>query len=184
MLVPHGKASVPSGTASAGTGTGSASATDPPPGSGRGGTIFVAASDTSGAGKAAADYVCTGTSTTGGDEATINAAIADAQGGRVVLLEGTYWRTNPIICDYDYTVLEGQGPATTIAVPTSGVSPSGYASIIFGNTRTLTKSAIRHLRVQPQGSGTDLVAAGQGTGSAFRVNERALRERDRPVLLR
>lgn len=171
MLVPHGRASVPSGTTSPGTGTGSASATDPPPpGSGRGGTIFVAASDTSGAGKAAADYLCTGTSTTGGDEATINAAIADARGGRVVLLEGTYWRTNPIICDYDYTVLEGQGPATTIAVPTSGVSPSGYASIIFGNTRTLTKSAIRHLRVQPQGSGTDLVS-GSGNGIAFRVND-------------
>jgi hypothetical protein len=180
MLVPSGTASAgtaSAGTASAATGTASAATgTDsPPPGSGRGATILVAASNTSSAGKAAADYVCTGTSETGGDEVTINAAIAAAQGGRVVLLEGIYWRTNPIICDYDYTVLEGQGPATTIAVPISGVSPSGYASIIFGNTRTIMKSAIRHLRVQPQGSGVDLVS-GSGHGIAFRCNDGRLED--------
>jgi len=143
--------------------------TAPPPGSGRGATILVAASNSNSAGHAAADYVCTGTSTTGGDEVTINAAIVAAQGGRVVLLEGVYWRTNPIVCDDDFTVLEGQGSGTVIAVPTSGVSPSGYASIIFGNTRTLTQAAIRHLRVQPEGPGTDLVS-GSGHGIAFRCN--------------
>ncbi len=152
------------------SGTASARTASPSIATGRGATIFVAASDTSSAGQAGADYVCTGTSTTGGDEVIINAAIAEAQGGKVVLLEGNYWRTKPITCDYDYTVLEGQGPATTIAVPTSGVSPSGYASIIFGNTRTLTGSSIRHLRVQPQGPGTDLVS-GSGNGIAYRCND-------------
>jgi hypothetical protein len=182
-LDPTTSMPLPSGTASAGlvpvvigTGYESASAMDPPPpGSGRGATIFVAARDTNDAGKAAADFVCTGTSTTGGDEVTINAAINAARRGRVVLLEGIYWRTNPISCDSDYTILEGQGPSTVIAVPTSGVSPSGYASIIFGNTRTLTGSSIRYLRVQPQGSGTSLVS-GSGHGVAFRSNDGRLED--------
>lgn len=156
VRLPSGKA--PAGTASPAIATG------------RGATITVAAANSSEASKVGADYVCTGTSRTGGDEVVINAALDEAQGGRVVLLDGIYWRTNPIICDSDYTVLEGQGHGTTIAVPTSGVSPSGYASIIFGNTRTLTGSAIRHLRVQPQGSGTDLVS-GSGNGIAFRCND-------------
>jgi hypothetical protein len=160
----------PSGPASAGTAS-------PPTGSGRGATILVAASNTSRAGQAAADYVCTGTSATGGDEEAINAALIVAQGdqgdqgGRVVLLEGTYWCTNPIICDSDYTVLEGQGNGTVIAVPTSVTSPTGYARVIFGNTRTLTQSSLRHFRVQPAAAGgIDLIAGGEGHGIAFRSN--------------
>jgi hypothetical protein len=167
----------PSGTTEFLRGDGSWVAPTAGGGSGRAATIVVAAANSSSVGKAYADYVCTGTASNGIDEVKINEALTAATasgtiGGRVLLLEGTYWRGGPITCDYDYTVLEGQGAGTVISVPTSGTPAAGYASIIFGNTRTLTDSSIRHLRVQPQGSGTDLVS-GAGHGIAFRsVNGR------------
>jgi hypothetical protein len=153
----------------------SAASGSPAAGSGRGATITVAASDSSTAGKASADYVCTGSASNGIDEVKINEALTAATasgtiGGRVLLLEGTYWRGGPITCDYDYTVLEGQGSGTVISVPTSGTPAAGYASIIFGNTRTLSESSIRHLRVSvPAGDGESLVS-GSGHGIAFRSN--------------
>ena len=59
------------------------------------GVIVVAAADTPEKLKKRADYVCTGTNTTGGDQNTINTALSE--GKAVLLLPGTYWLSGPIL---------------------------------------------------------------------------------------
>lgn len=70
-------------------------------------TLIVAASDSSAKSKAGADYVCDGTA----DEVQIQAAIdaLPAGGGKVVLLEGTYYlaASITIVTDDDNVTLEG-----------------------------------------------------------------------------
>lgn len=73
-------------------------------------SLFVAASNASAASLASADYVCDGTA----DQVEINAALAaisGTAGGRVVLSEGTFSCTAPVLVQLDSTVLEGSGLA-------------------------------------------------------------------------
>ncbi len=101
-------------------------------GYGRTGTIVVAACNASSVSKAAADYLCTGTN----DNVTIQQAIrtlspaAGGIGGRVILTEGTYQRTNPVYIDFNRVTLEGQGNSTQI---TASSNASGSAHIIVGS---------------------------------------------------
>lgn len=76
-------------------------------------TRAVAADDTSSWNKEMADFVCDGTD----DDVTINAAL-DAlpdDGGRVILLEGTFVCTGSLVIPSN-TTLQGMGPATVIAI--------------------------------------------------------------------
>ena len=98
-------------------------------------TVVVAASNSSAEGKAAADFVCTGNGTTGGDEVVIQNALRQLKNtpqgkGKIVLLEGTFYRTNPIYVDQQGVTLEGQGDSTIIVTAANG---QGYASIINGS---------------------------------------------------
>lgn len=79
----------------------------------RAATLTVAASDSSSASKAQADYVCDGT----GDQVEIMAAISalPATGGTVLLLEGNYSVSAPIMITKDFLCLEGQGWSTVVA---------------------------------------------------------------------
>jgi len=108
------------------------------PGSTRGNrtaTLVVAASNSSEAGKAAADYVCSGqhaVSPRSGDQDTINAAIAVVAalpgGGRIVLLEGTYQITGPIRLS-NKVHLTGVGLCTHLDIP-SGYTDQGAFNMI------------------------------------------------------
>jgi hypothetical protein len=140
---------------------------------GRTATITVAASNTAvtSLALASADYVCTGS----GDETIINTAIAalPGVGGRVVLLEGTYTCTGPIIVDQNYVTLEGQGTGfnTIIGVASNPFSTTTTRSgaIILGNTLLTPPAAdrvgigLRHLAVDV-GAGQSGVNQGTGHG--------------------
>ncbi len=82
-----------------------------------GATYVVAASDS--VNKEKADYICDGAS----DQTEINAAInaLPASGGRVLLLEGTYYIDDKISLSYTnnnhYVTLEGQGDGTLLTIP-------------------------------------------------------------------
>jgi len=78
-----------------------------------GAAIVVAAADTPGVLKSRADLVCTGTSTTGGDESTINAALGRADA--VVLCPGTFWVSGSILLGTGQSLL-GSGPNSVIKV--------------------------------------------------------------------
>ncbi len=133
-------------------------------GKGRSATIVVAANGSTANSKAAADYVCTGTN----DEITINTAIAalPSNGGRVVLMEGTYTCTNPITIDKNYVTVEGQGQGfnTVVAAPSSAVSRT--AAIIFGQTARVVSCALRNVSLNVSG-GTQATKAGTGHGVAI-----------------
>lgn len=77
-------------------------------------TLVVAASNSFAAGKAAADYVCTGVN----DHTTINSAITalGATGGKVVLLEGQFAIAASINLPSNVS-LEGQGSGTVMQIP-------------------------------------------------------------------
>ncbi len=81
--------------------------------------ITVAAANTPAVLKARADYVCTGTSALGGDEITINTALAAAD--IVVLMPGAYWVNNVVAQTYAVLLASGQtlkgcGPSTVIKI--------------------------------------------------------------------
>jgi hypothetical protein len=101
-------------------------------GYGRNSTVVVAACNASSASQAAADYVCTGAN----DNVVIQRAIRTLTpagggiGGRVILSEGTYQRTNPVYIDSNRISLEGQGDSTQL---TASSSASGSAHIIVGS---------------------------------------------------
>lgn len=68
-------------------------------------TVVVAAENSVAEGSENADYVCDGID----DDVTLNMAAQD--GGKIILLEGDYYLSNPI--EYDIGVLEGQGEEKT-----------------------------------------------------------------------
>ncbi|MCL7412622.1 MAG: right-handed parallel beta-helix repeat-containing protein [ANME-2 cluster archaeon] len=76
-------------------------------------TLVVAASDSTATGKSTAEYVCSGVS----DQVDINNAInaLPAQGGKVLLLEGTYI-VDAAITLLSNVILEGQGISTKIKI--------------------------------------------------------------------
>lgn len=137
------------------------------------GTLTVAAANSPAAAKVTADYVCTGTAATGGDETAINTAIASLPGadtygmkGRVVLAAGDYWCSAPIIMDGDDTTLEGQGLgfSTNIHyVP----GTAREAAVIVGATRSSLFSAVRNLAIK-SGDNTGNLIPGSGHGIIFR----------------
>ncbi len=73
--------------------------------------IVVGASDTPYKLKARADYICTGTRTTGGDQDTINMALQE--GKAVLLLPGTYWLSGSIVLDSNQMLI-GSGMSTVV----------------------------------------------------------------------
>ena len=79
---------------------------------GRSATFIVAASNSAAKGIAQADYACSGAA----DDVEINAALnaLPADGGRVILLEGTYVLADPITIPDDSIALEGQGASSFI----------------------------------------------------------------------
>jgi hypothetical protein len=88
-------------------------------------TITVAASNASTLWKNAADYVCSGSN----DDVTINAAMAalpSSYGGTVMLSDGQFTISNPLIPTISNTRLLGQGLNATIVQAANGVSCNGY----------------------------------------------------------
>ncbi len=77
----------------------------PVPGS-RHASIVIAATNSSAIAKLGADVICTGRH----DDVAINAAIASLQnGGKVKFLQGQYYLSAPILIDWDWITLEGEG---------------------------------------------------------------------------
>jgi len=76
-----------------------------------GNAVVVAAADTPSKLKSRADFICDGTSATGGDEAEINAALSMAD--TVILCPGTYWLSGSIRLGNNQT-LQGSGLATVL----------------------------------------------------------------------
>lgn len=89
---------------------------------GKSSTLIVAASNSSAAGKASADYVCAGTN----DHTTINSAITalGVNGGKVVLLEGLFAIAASILLTNNVTI-EGQGNGTLLQVPNANNTSFG-----------------------------------------------------------
>jgi len=105
-------------------------------------TTFVVASDDS-LHKNDADYVCDGA----GDEVEINQALnaLPTQGGRVILLEGTYVLAHPITIPDHYIILEGQGWNTLIngdGLPTTehGIVISSHSGVHIKNLDIQTEN--------------------------------------------
>jgi hypothetical protein len=100
---------------------------------GGGPSFVVAANDASTHSQGAADYLCDGTA----DEVQINAAIAalPANGGRVVLTEGTFNVASSILIENDNVTLTGAGAgqksgATQSGIGTKILAASGIATAI------------------------------------------------------
>jgi hypothetical protein len=91
---------------------------------GRPATLTVAASNSSVSWRDQADYLCTGTS----DDVTINAAMAGlpSQGGAVLLSDGTFTISSPLIPVISNTRLLGQGLNATLIQAAAGANCSGY----------------------------------------------------------
>ena len=114
-------------------------------------TFVVAANDSTALGKSHADYTCDGTA----DEAEINTAIdaLPATGGRVLLLEGTYYINSSITIDNaasnDYVTLEGQGMGTILTIP------NGHGSIMdmIDCNGAVTGIKIKDMRIDGNRSG-------------------------------
>ena len=109
-------------------------------------TYIVAAADSQNKGKA--DYIADGTA----DEVEIKAAI-DAlpnTGGRVILLEGTYYINSQILFDdtvnNDYVTLEGQGLGTLLKVPDGHASTMSVIKA-YGSGRKLLGINVKNLRI-------------------------------------
>ena len=116
--------------------------------SGRSATKVVASSTASDLQKAQADYVCDGVA----DDEDINAAIAAASGGKVVLTQGPFTLAAPVLINVDNTILEGQGHrATTLQLPTTGA----ITGVIAGNALTPTACVqgigLKRLRIHGNG---------------------------------
>ncbi|KKN79300.1 hypothetical protein LCGC14_0340820 [marine sediment metagenome] len=120
---------------------------------GRGATLVVAASDSSAASKAQADYVVDGTA----DQVQIQAALdaLPAGGGRVLLLEGTY-NINEVVTGTNAEdgiwikdsgkFLEGVGAGTILM----GIDPNNYAVVTIaadGAGETVSNVGIRNLMI-------------------------------------
>lgn len=138
------------------------SATYAPKGASRAATFLVAAANSPAIVKLVADYVCTGTSSTGGDEVTINTAIAalPSAGGRVLLAEGTYYRSGPVKIDANGITLEGQGWGfnTVIQIATGHTSVAG---VVVGYTHPVFQSGVKNLAIE---GGQGAIQTGSGHG--------------------
>lgn len=126
--------------------------TDPAVASPRGGaggreyaTLVVAAADTHASAKVTADYVCDGTA----DDVEIRTALnllahgsAFREGGRVVLLEGTYNIINQMFVPSN-VVLEGQGYGSVVRIA-DGANPG---EVFAANDTIPGNVSIRRLRI-------------------------------------
>lgn len=130
----------------------------------RSATIVVAASNSSTNGKNAADYLCTGTN----DDVAINnaiSALSSSTGGRVVLLEGQYTISNPIVISHSYVTLEGQGPSYNTVIQ-AAATISQTAMLQVGASSTLNNIRIANLAIK-QGDGSNVPITGSGHGILF-----------------
>jgi hypothetical protein len=95
-------------------------------------TITIAANDASARAKAQADYLCDGTA----DEVQINAAIAalPARGGKVLLSEGMFSLSTPVVINRDHVILEGMGAGTPAGSSFSSGGDAGDPSVSGGPT--------------------------------------------------
>lgn len=110
-------------------------------------TFVIAATDSTDADKASADYLCDGTA----DQVQISAAFAASTPStfrRVLLLEGTYTLSAPIVMAA-YSVLEGQGDASKIVAGANAItcitaaSNSTIANLRLDSLATTGTSAIQ-----------------------------------------
>lgn len=106
-------------------------------------TLVVAASDSTDRARAQADYVCDGVD----DQGEINAALAAAGAGRVVLCEGTYNITSPITLTNNYQVLEGQSWSSIING--NGLATTEHGVVISA----LSGCELRNFAIQTQAGG-------------------------------
>jgi hypothetical protein len=139
----------------------------------RSATIVIAAANSKASSQAGADYVCTGTSSSGGDEVTINTAIGTLPGansygiaGRVVLMEGDYYLSGAIVCDKDDTTIEGQGHGQSSNIHYVP-GAQRQAAIIMGNTRNTQNDSLKNLSIYSSDIGGN-IQTGSGSGIIFR----------------
>ncbi len=142
------------------------------------GMILVAASNSSAADKAAADYVATGTN----DHTTINSALtaADPAGsgrksGKVQLFAGTYTLGGSISVPNN-TTLAGSGMGTLITIPNS--LNVNFSAIVNSDTTTGTGVTLQDLRLDGNKTnqsasnigmtGVEFTNMGGGSGSGVR----------------
>ena len=134
-----------------------------------GATVVVAAYNSSPSGRSGANFVCAGVN----DELVINEAINSlpSEGGKVVLLEGNYTCTGPILVDTENVFIEGQGQgySTQIGAPSGTVSRQ--AALIAGVTAPCNYFGIRNVWFNLGGGGsTPKAGTGHGlviTGDAY-----------------
>lgn len=102
---------------------------------GRGVTLVVAASNASQKVKDAADYVCTGTAATGGDQVQINAALnaLPAAGGAVQLSEGTFYVDAAVVTVKQNSVLAGMGTGATTIQAKDNMGAAGSFGLVSLN---------------------------------------------------
>jgi parallel beta-helix repeat protein len=103
-------------------------------------TKIVAPSTASQALKDSADYVADGT----GDQTEINAALTAAAGGKVYLIEGTYY-ISAAISIANNTTLAGAGSGTIIAIPNA--QNGTYSMIVNTDITTGTGVTVRDLAI-------------------------------------
>ncbi len=125
--------------------------------------VLVAASNSSDADKAAADYITDGT----GDQTEINSALTAAnpagsarKNGKVYLFAGTY-TINASISIPDNTSLSGSGNASLITIPNA--LNANFSAIVNSNTSTGTGVTLRDFRLdgnKANQSGTNIAMVG------------------------
>jgi hypothetical protein len=127
-------------------------------------TIVVAASNSTANGRAAADSVCTGSN----DDVVINnaiSALSGTTGGKVVLLEGLYTISNPVVISHNYVTLEGQGPSYNTVIQ-AATSMSQTAMVEVGMSGTLNNCRLANFAIK-QGDGSNVPITGSGHGILF-----------------
>ena len=137
--------------------------------------VLVAASDSSAADKAAADYIADGNTgtTADGDQVQINSALTAGSGKKVVLLKGSY-TVDAAISIPNNTTLSGVGNGTSITIPNS--FNAGINVVTNTDTSTGTGIKIRDIMLDGnkanQTSGTNhgiyLNGMGGGAGGSAR----------------
>ncbi|MFZ1257995.1 MAG: right-handed parallel beta-helix repeat-containing protein, partial [Candidatus Saccharimonas sp.] len=142
--------------------------------------VLVAASNSSAADKAAADYVGDGdTAAAGdGDQVQINQALIAASGKKVILLAGTY-TIDASISIPNNTTLSGIGQGTLITIPNA--LNVAFSAIVNTDTTTGTNVTLRDLildgnKANQSGlvgmAGVDFTGMGGGTGASARQGAR------------
>ena len=106
-----------------------------------GAAIVVAAADTPGVLKSRADLVCAGTSSTGGDEDSINAALGRADA--VILCPGTFWVSGSISLGTGQA-LSGCGPSSIIKVRNNH---NANLNVITNPSSSVDHITVRNLKI-------------------------------------